>query len=127
MRRIAIALTVMGTMLLAAGSAHAALLAESGGIIFYVADPGEKNDVQVGTDRLLGEPVYTFKDADANPIRTQGERCELVNGIGMCRQELANSMVINVRDRDDTAQVGDAIGIGAVMIGGRGIDVLTGG
>jgi Ca2+-binding RTX toxin-like protein len=127
MRRIAIALTVVGTMLLGAGSARAALLTESGGIIFYVADQGEKNDVEVSTTLLLGQPVYTFKDADANPIITQGERCELVNGIGMCRQDLAGSMVINVRDRDDTAQVSEVIGIGAVMIGGRGVDVLFGG
>ena len=36
-------------------------------------------------------------------------------------------MVIDVRDRDDTAQIGGTVSIGALMIGGRGIDVLMGG
>ncbi|HKH23454.1 MAG TPA: hypothetical protein VKA88_07515 [Solirubrobacterales bacterium] len=127
MRRIAVGLTVLGTMLLGAGSAHAATLTASGGIIFYVADQGERNDVFVSTDSLLGQPVYTFKDADANPIRTQGERCEFVNGVGMCNQAFVSSLIIDVRDRDDSAQVAQTVRIGALMIGGRGMDVLIGG
>jgi Ca2+-binding RTX toxin-like protein len=129
MRRIAIALTIMGTMALGASSAQASTLTSTGGIIFYVADQGEKNDVLVGTGTLLGGtvPVYTFQDADANPIAVGGGPCELINGVGMCRQEFVGSLVIDVRDRDDTAQVQETVGIGAQMIGGRGIDVLTGG
>jgi Ca2+-binding RTX toxin-like protein len=128
MRRIAIALTITGTMLLGAASAHAATLSSSGGIIFYVADQGERNDVLVDTGTLLGGsvPTYTFKDADANPI-TAIDPCQVIDGIGMCRQEFVTSMIVNVRDRDDTAQVSDTIGIGVLMIGGRGIDVLMGG
>jgi Ca2+-binding RTX toxin-like protein len=116
-------------MLLGAASAQASTLTSSGGIIFYVADQGEKNDVVVGTGTLLGGtvPVYTFSDADANPISVGGGPCELINGVGMCRQEFVGSLVIDVRDRDDTAQVEETVGIGAQMIGGRGIDVLTGG
>ena len=39
-------------------------------------------------------PVYTFKDADANPISIGGGPCELaVNGVGMCRQEFVGSFV----------------------------------
>jgi Ca2+-binding RTX toxin-like protein len=130
MRRTALALTIMGTMLLGgAASAQASTLTSVGGIIFYVGSPGEKNDVMVGTGTLLGGtvPVYTFSDADANPITVGGGPCELINGVGMCRQEFVGSLVVDVRDRDDTAQVGETVGIGALMIGGRGIDVLTGG
>ena len=128
MRRIAVALTIMGTMMLGASSAHAATLSESGGISFYVAGPGERNDVMVSNTFLVGAPVYTFSDADANPISVPSTGpCALVNGVGMCRQEFVRSMVIDVRDRDDTAQVGGTVSIGALMIGGRGIDVLLGG
>jgi Ca2+-binding RTX toxin-like protein len=129
MRRIAVALTVMGTMLVGAGSAHASTLTSSGGIIFYVANQGERNDVLVSTGTLLGGtvPVYTFKDLDANPIQIGGGPCELINGVGMCRQEFVGSLVIDVRDRDDTAQVAETVGLGALMIGGRGNDTLIGG
>lgn len=136
MRRIAIALTVIGTMLLGVTSAHAATLTESGGIIYYVADQGERNDVQVGVDTILGGTirVYSFKDADANPISVAGGPCELINGVGMCRQAFVKSFVIDARDRDDTITLATAgtgtvppLALGALMIGGRGVDVLTGG
>jgi Ca2+-binding RTX toxin-like protein len=130
MRRIALVLTTLGVLALGAGSAHAATLTSSGGLIFYVADQGEKNDVIVGTDTLFSGtvPVYTFRDADAIPINIGGGPCEpAVDGSVTCRQEFVGSMVIDVRDRDDTAQVAETVPIGALMIGGRGIDVLTGG
>jgi Ca2+-binding RTX toxin-like protein len=127
MRRIAIALTVTATMLLGAGSAQAAVLTQSGGIAAYVADQGERNDVMISNGFLLGVPVYTFTDADANPITIGGGFCDLVNGVGMCRQEFVSSIVLDVRDRDDTAQIGGTVAIGAQMIGGRGVDVLMGG
>ena len=136
MRRIAIVLTILGTMLLGASSAHAATLTESGGIIYYVADQGERNDVQVGVDSILGDTVrvYSFKDADANPIHVTGGACELINAVGMCRQAFIRSFVINARDRDDTVTVTTAgtslvppLNLGALIIGGRGVDVLMGG
>jgi Ca2+-binding RTX toxin-like protein len=129
MRRIALAIGIIGTMLIGAAGAQASTLVSGGGIIYYVGAPGERNDVQVGTGTLLGGtvPVYTFRDADANPITIGGGACELINGVGMCRKGFIGSLVIDVRDRDDTAQVGEDVGLGALMIGGRGIDVLTGG
>ena len=129
MRRIAVVLTVMGTMLLGAGSAHAGTLSSSGGIIFYVANQGEKNDVQVESSSFFGGTVavYTFKDADANPITITGGPCEFFNGVAACPQAFVSSMIIDVRDRNDTAQVGESVGIGALMIGGRGNDELMGG
>ncbi|HEX3295092.1 MAG TPA: calcium-binding protein [Solirubrobacterales bacterium] len=136
MRRIAIALTVVGAMLLGATSAQAATLNEVGGIVYYVAGQGERNDIQVGVDSILGGTVnvYTFKDADANPIAIGGGRCELINGVGMCRQSGLSSFVIDARDRDDTITVSTAgsglvppLRLGALMIGGRGVDVLMGG
>jgi Ca2+-binding RTX toxin-like protein len=136
MRRIAIALTTLGIMLLGAGSAQAAVLSSSGGIISYIANQGERNDVVIGTDSLLGGtvPVYTFKDADANPIAIGTGSCELINGVGACRMAFVGSFFVDVRDGNDTAQVATAGSggvfpplIGAVLIGGRGVDVLTGG
>jgi Ca2+-binding RTX toxin-like protein len=136
MRRIATALTIMGTMLLGASAAHASTLTESNGIIYYVADQGERNDVQVGVDAILGGSVhvYSFKDADANPISVSGGPCQLINGVGMCQQVFVGSFVIDVRDRDDTVTVSTAgtngvppLTRGALMIGGRGVDVLIGG
>jgi Ca2+-binding RTX toxin-like protein len=129
MRRIAIALTTVGVLAMGAGTAHASTLTSTGGIIFYVGAPGEKNDVQVSVGSLLGGtvPTYSFQDADANPITIGGGPCELINGVGMCRTEFISSLVIDVRERDDTAQVAETVPIGATMIGGRGIDVLMGG
>src|SRR5512132_1186981 len=129
MRRIAIALTVAATMLLGAGSAHAGTLSSSGGIITYAANQGEKNDVLVDTASFFSGsvPVYTFKDADANPITITGGPCEFFNGVAACRQEFVFSLIIDVRDRDDTAQVAETVPVGALMIGGRGNDTLMGG
>jgi Ca2+-binding RTX toxin-like protein len=129
MRRIAIALTVMGTMVLGTGSAQAGVLSSAGGIITYQANQGEKNDVLVDVATFFGGsvPVYTFKDADANPITIAGGPCEFFNGVAVCRQEFVGSLIIDVRDRDDTAQVAETVGIGALMIGGRGNDTLMGG
>jgi Ca2+-binding RTX toxin-like protein len=129
MRRIALTVTIIGMMLLGAGSAQAGVLSSSGGIITYVANQGEKNDVLVGTGSLLGGtvPVYTFKDADANPITISGGPCDFVNGVAVCRPEFVGSLIIDVRDRDDTAQVAETVPIGALMIGGRGVDTLMGG
>ncbi|MGA6947807.1 MAG: calcium-binding protein [Solirubrobacterales bacterium] len=136
MRRIAIALTALGALVLGASSAQAAVLTSSGSVIYYTAGQGERNDVVIGTDRLLGGtvPVYTFKDADANPIQIGGGPCELINGVGDCRQTGITSFFVDVRDGNDTAQVATAGTngafpplIGAVLIGGRGVDELTGG
>jgi Ca2+-binding RTX toxin-like protein len=129
MRRIALALTTLGVLLLGAGTAQASTLTSAGGLIIYDAAQGEKNDVLVTTGTLLGGtvPVYSFQDADANPITIAGGPCELINGVGLCRQEFVGSLIINVRDGDDTVQVAETVPIGAQMIGGRGIDVLTGG
>ena len=119
-----------------AAGARASTLTEAGGIIYYVAGQGERNDVQVGVDSILGGTVnvYSFKDADANPIGIGGGPCELINGVGMCRQAFVSSFVIDARDRDDTITVSTAgtgtlppLNRGALMIGGRGVDVLTGG
>jgi len=116
-------------MLLGASGAQAATLASSGGIIFYIADQGERNDVVVSTATLFGGtvPLYTFTDADANPITITGGPCEFFNGVAACRQEFVGSLIIDVRDRDDTATVAETVPIGALMIGGRGNDVLMGG
>jgi Ca2+-binding RTX toxin-like protein len=136
MRRIAIALTALGALFLGASSAQAAVLTSSGSVIYYTAGQGERNDVVIGTDRLLGGTVavYTFKDADANPIQIGGGPCELINGVGDCRQTGITSFFVDVRDGNDTAQVATAgtngafpPPIGAVLIGGRGVDELTGG
>ena len=136
MRRIAIALIAVGAMLLGASSAQGATLNEVAGIVYYVAGQGERNDIQVGVDSILGGTVnvYSFKDADANPIQVTGGRCELINAVGMCRQSGLSSFVIDARDRDDTITVSTAgtgivppLKLGALMIGGRGVDVLMGG
>ena len=130
------ALGTLGALLLTAAGAQAAVLTSSGGVITYVAGQGEKNDVLIGTDFLLGGtvPVYTFKDLDANPISIGGGPCELINGVGNCMQTGISSFIVDVRDNDDTAQVATVgqsgaapPGIGALMIGGRGVDVLMGG
>jgi Ca2+-binding RTX toxin-like protein len=124
---------LLGAMLLAPASANAGVLSSSGGIISYVANQGERNDVLVSTDLLLGGtvPVYTIKDLDANPISTGGA-CQLINGVGTCMQSGVTSFILDVRDRDDTVQIatagpGGAVPLGAQMIGGRGVDVLMGG
>jgi Ca2+-binding RTX toxin-like protein len=129
MRRIAIALTAAVGLLMATASAQAATLASGGGGIAYIADQGERNDVLVDTAVLFGGtvPVYTFKDVDAIPITMGGGPCEFINLVATCRQEGVTNLVIDVRDRDDTAQVAETVPVGALMIGGRGNDTLLGG
>ena len=134
MRRITVALSALGMMMFGAGSAQAATLTSSNGIISYVADQGERNDLVVGTGTLLGLPVYTFTDNDANPIKIGGGYCQLINGVGMCRQDLVSSFVLDVRDRDDTVEIATSGADGmappaipSTIIGGRGVDVLEGG
>jgi Ca2+-binding RTX toxin-like protein len=131
---IALSIGALGTMLLGAGSAHAATLTSANGTILYVADQGERNDALVSTSTLLGMPVYTFKDLDANPVKIGGGPCELINGIGMCLQAGVGSLIIDVRDGDDTAQIATAGQNGqppptilATLIGGDGNDTLMGG
>jgi Ca2+-binding RTX toxin-like protein len=129
MRRIAFTAVLAAASLIGAGTAQAGVLSSSGGMIIYVANQGEKNDVLVDTATLFGGsvPLYTFTDADANPITIGGGPCEFFNGVAACRQEFVSSLIIDVRDRDDTAQVALTVGIGALMIGGRGNDNLMGG
>jgi len=115
-------------MLLGAGSAQAGVVVSSGGVISYVANQGESNDVVVSTSTLLGLSTYTIKDADANPITTTTpDRCSSAGSFAMCRQDGIGSFIIDVRDKDDTAQIGAGVAIGALMIGGRGNDTLMGG
>jgi Ca2+-binding RTX toxin-like protein len=129
------ALTVVGTMLLGVGSAQAGVVASSNGVISYVANQGEKNDVVVSSSSLIGVSTYTIKDADANPITTTTpDKCSSAGSFAMCRSDGIGSFIIDVRDQNDTAQVatlGDMgvppVGIGALMIGGRGNDELMGG
>jgi len=136
MAAVAVPAAMLAAMLLAPAAANAGVLSSSGGIISYVANQGERNDVLVSTDLLLGGtvPVYSIKDLDANPISIGGGSCQLINGVGMCMQSGITSFIIDVRDRDDTAQIATAgaggaapPGLGAQMIGGRGVDVLIGG
>jgi len=116
-------------LLMATASAQASTLASGGGSIAYIADQGERNDVLVDTAVLFGGtvPVYTFKDVDAIPITMGGGPCEFINLVATCRQEGVTNLVIDVRDRDDTAQIAETVPIGALMIGGRGNDTLLGG
>ena len=87
MRRIAIALTIIGTMLVGTGSAHAASLGSFGGMIFYTADPGERNNLVITPGTSFGGtvPIYVFRD-NGIPIRVTGGPCEVINGVGQCRQ-----------------------------------------
>jgi Ca2+-binding RTX toxin-like protein len=129
MRRIAIGVVTLGALLLGAATAQAAVLASGGGMITYIANQGERNDVLVDTADLFGGtvPVYTFKDADANPITIGVGPCEFINEVATCRRDGIGSLIIDVRDGDDTAQIAETVGIGALMIGGRGNDTLLGG
>jgi hypothetical protein len=114
--------------------ASAALLSVSGTSVFYQGDPGEKNDVLVGTGSLLGQSVYTFTDNDAVPMNIGTGMCAVVNRVGMCPQVGLSAIVVDTRDLDDTVQVATAGGSGlgppaipATLIGGDGNDTLMGG
>jgi RTX calcium-binding nonapeptide repeat (4 copies) len=133
---LVIPVALLGATLLAPATANAGVLSSSGGIISYVANQGERNDVLVSSGFLLGGtvPVYTIKDLDANPITIGVGACQLINGIGTCMQNGTASFIIDARDRDDTIQIATAgaggappLTLGAQMIGGRGVDVLMGG
>ncbi len=131
--RFPLAVILIGLALCAGpAAAQGATLAASGGTVYYIADQGERNDVVVATDLLLGNPVYTFTDRDATPIRIGVGLCELVNGVGMCSGAGIGSIVVNGRDRDDTITIATGGPIGPVattntLIGGRGVDSLLGG
>ncbi|MGH2923325.1 MAG: hypothetical protein ACRDKH_04765 [Solirubrobacterales bacterium] len=127
-------LTTLAAALLLAAPAQAAQLTSVGGTIHFAANQGEQNDVRVGVNLLLGMPVYTFTDLDANPIAVDGVTCELLNGVGMCAQAGVVALSVDVRDKDDTIKIAvagedglPAPTIPTVLTGGRGIDVLMGG
>ena len=128
-----LAATLLAALLLAVtAAADAAIIQRAGPAIYYTADQGERNDVLVSLDTLVGQTVYTFTDDDATPIGTGGDLCDLVNGVGMCSSSGVSAIVINVRDKDDTVQIATASPLGPVLtantlIGGRGVDVLVGG
>ena len=113
-------------------SAGAATIQRSGAVVSYTAGQGERNDVVVGRDVLLGQQVLTFTDNDANPIGTGGNLCEMVNSVATCVANGVFQIVVNVRDKDDTVTIATASPVGPVLqattlIGGRGVDVLLGG
>lgn len=128
---IAISAIAAAAALLPAG-AGAAIVQRSGAVVHYTAGQGERNDVVVGRDVLLGQQVLTFTDNDANPISTGGNLCDLVNGVGTCSANGVFQIVVNARDKDDTITIATASPVGPVLqpttlIGGRGVDVLLGG
>jgi hypothetical protein len=134
MRRIAISTMALVGLLMATTSAQAATITESNGVIAYIADQGERNDVVVSTEALVGAPVYAFKDADGIPLNVSGPACALVNELGVCNQFLITQLFIDVRDRDDTVTVATSgeggmpgVGIFTSIVGGDGVDVLMGG
>ena len=82
-----------------------------GGIIYYIAGQGEKNDVEVGVNSILGGTVhvYTLQGRGRQPDRHRGRRrASCINGVGMCRQEFVNSFVIDLARSDDTVTVSTA-------------------
>jgi Ca2+-binding RTX toxin-like protein len=130
-RRLALVAAV-GTLAALPAAADAAVIQRTGSTIIYTAGQGERNDVRVSLDSLVGQTVYTFIDDDATPIGTGGTLCDLVNGIAMCNSSGVTNIRINVRDGDDTVKIatGSALGpvlTGNTLIGGRGVDVLIGG
>lgn len=132
LRGIFAAASAAALVVIAAPAAQGAVLSASGGTAYYIADQGERNDVLVSADTLLGQAVYTFTDNDATPITIGGGLCELVNGVGMCSASGVGGVFVDARDRDDTITVAIASPLGPVMtantlIGGRGVDVLMGG
>jgi Ca2+-binding RTX toxin-like protein len=121
-------------LLMGATNAHAATVTTSNGVIAYIADQGERNDVVLSTAGLVGVPVYTFKDADGIPLNVTGPVCALVNELATCNQFGISQIFIDVRDRDDTVSVATTgegglpgIGIFTSIVGGDGVDVLQGG
>jgi Ca2+-binding RTX toxin-like protein len=121
-------------LLIGAASAQAATVTAQNGVIAYIADQGERNDVILSTAGLVGVPVYTFKDADGIPLNVSGPVCALVNELATCNQFGISQIFIDVRDRDDTVTVSTAgegglpgIGIFTSIVGGDGVDVLQGG
>jgi Ca2+-binding RTX toxin-like protein len=130
-RLLVLALTA-AVALIPIASADAAVIQRAGKTIYYTAGQGERNDVRVSLDTILNQTVYTFTDDDATPIGTGGNLCDLINAVGMCTASGVTSIVVNVRDKDDTVTIATASKLGPVMtsntlIGGRGVDVLVGG
>lgn len=131
-RLLLIALIGLIGLIVAPATAGAAIIQRAGPAIYYTAGQGERNDVLVSLDTLLGQTVYTFTDDDATPIGTGGGLCDLVNGLGMCSASGVTSIVVNARDKDDTITIATASPLGPVLtsntlIGGRGVDVIVGG
>lgn len=118
--------------LFAAPSTQAATLSVSNGTVYYTADQGERNEVVVTTDTVLGLPVYNFTDGGAAGITLGPGFCDVLNGVGTCSGGGVGSIVINARDADDTIKIATGGPIGPVatinsLIGGRGQDILIGG
>ncbi len=115
-RRILLGLGIAAAAaLFAAPSAQAATLSTSNGTIYYTADQGERNEVLVTTDIVLGLPVYNFADGGAAAITLGPGFCDVLNGVGTCSGGGIGSIVINGRDADDTIKIATGGPIGAVV------------
>jgi Ca2+-binding RTX toxin-like protein len=130
--RLLTILAAVGAVAALPAAANAAVIQRAGNTIIYTAGQGERNDVRVSLDSLVGQTVYTFTDDDATPIAVGGVLCDLVNGVAMCNSSGVTNIRINVRDGDDTVKIATGSALGPVMtantlIGGRGVDVLIGG
>ena len=111
--RMALGAALFAALVLALpAAAEAAVMQRAGSTIFYTAGQGERNDVRVALDTLLGQTVYTFTDDDATPIGTGGQLCDLVNGVGMCASSGVTNIVVNARDKDDTVTIATATPLG---------------
>jgi Ca2+-binding RTX toxin-like protein len=132
-KTLLVSAALLSAMVLAIPAAtQGAVLQRAGPTISYTAGQGERNDVLVSLDTLLGQAVYTFTDSDATPIETDGTLCDMINDVGTCSSSGVSSIVVNARDKDDTITIATGSPLGPVLtsnvlIGGRGVDVLMGG
>ena len=118
---------------LAAGLAHASVASaatvtvrdrDGSPAIFYVAGPGERNDVSLRTDFASEGETTTISDSGA--VITTSRRCRSIDAhTAVCPTQYVNRAYIAVGDLDDRVTPEDFYE-DMVIVGGSGNDVLRG-
>jgi hypothetical protein len=123
---IRVVLLTLAVALLAPPAAQAGIFTESGGTVIYDAAPGDVDQIAV----LQTPTSIRFSRFGGSYVGPGDQTCTLVPGDPNtvdCRKSGVTSVVLNLGDQDDVAEVSPALDLTVIFHGGPGRDGLFGG
>jgi Ca2+-binding RTX toxin-like protein len=117
--------TVALALLSAPASSQAAIVDRIGSDVFYIAEPGEDNNLTIGVTPGPGSR-HTFVDSPAVVITPTSSACTVHGpGSASCPAHPGDTLLVALRDEDDDGTITSSFEIS--LCGGQGADRLTGG